>query len=749
MPRARRPSGFLGVMHGRRIALLVALSSCLAAPAGASAAAGGSTAGQLRAGAGQADITPPRTGYYLGGWTRADRLARGQSTRLYSNALVLQRGRTKVALVAVELFSIAAGLQEDVAKELAPLGYDKSSVLLAASHTHSGPGGFSNNPTYNTAAPSTGTVTSPESFVQFFQPLPADKQLYTFLVKQIAASVRRADADRGLAAAAWGHGRLTDVTDNRSIEAHLANYGIDVPYGQGRADMAPGGRLSTIDPTVDVLRVDKLRARKGKPARHVPIGAYSNFADHGTVVKSETELYSGDHHATAWRKFVDRVRKSSGVPRLQTVVNVYPNGAEGDMSAGLRRTGIAGAAEVGQKEADAMFDAWKDAGKRLSRTPALDLRWTRACFCGRQTATGPVASKGVVGAGFLTGSEEGRGPLFDITHVPFEGKTSPIDDPVQGNKVQVDVANPPPATVVAVYRIGDGVLATIPGEPTKEVGVHIRKAVLDAMAGSGVRTVTIAGLAHDFIQYVTTPAEYGTQSYEGASTLYGKNEATFLQERLAELAKAMAEGKPGPASFPLDTSYGITPDGPVFPAGAEAGTITTQPAASVQRLGKLQLAWTGGANGADRPVDRAFVSAQRLVGKRWRTVDTDLGIHMLWRVDDQGRYTLEWQPDGTVPTGTYRLRVTASRYALTSTTFGVTASTAARVTRVRRAADGSVRATLAFPPYGADDLVPPPPPSTVRVPASAVRGGRVVLPAGALRDAVGNRTGAAVTLPLG
>ncbi len=738
-------------MNGRRWGSRIIGAACAAAllaPGSAEAAKKGSTAGQLRAGAGQADITPPKTGYYLGGWTRADRQATGQSTRLYSNALVLQRGNKKVALVAVELFSIAAGLQEDVARELHDLGYDETTVLLAASHTHSGPGGFSNNPTYNTAAPSVETATTPESFVKFFDPAPADRQLYTFLVKQIAASIRRADADRGLAEAAWGHTRLTDVTDNRSIEAHLANYGIDVPFGKGSADMAPGGRISTIDPTVDVLRVDKVKKQKGRPARHIPIGAYSNFADHGTVVKSETEAYSGDHHAAAWRLFADRVRKASDVPKRQTIVNVYPNGAEGDQSAGLRHTGVAGAVEVGGKEATAMFDAWKDAGARLSRTPELDVRWTRACFCGRQTATGPVDSKGIVGASFLTGSEEGRGPLFDVTQTPLEGMTSPIDDPVQGRKIQLPIASPPPATIVGMYRIGDGVLATIPGEPTKEVGVHVRKAVLAELAGRGVKTVTIAGLAQDFIQYVTTPAEYGTQSYEGASTLYGTNEATFLQERLVELAKAMATGGPAPAPYPLDTSYGVKPDGPAFESGAASGAITAQPAGSVERLGKVALAWTGGANGVDRPVDRAFVSAQRIVGKRWRTVDSDLALGMFWRVDDQGRYTLEWQPAATVPTGTYRLRVTATRYELISSTFAVTPSTTAQVRSVRRGADGDVRATLAFPAAGKDDLIPPPPPVEVRVPDARVSGGRVTLAPGAVRDRFGNRSAATAALGL-
>jgi hypothetical protein len=72
-------------------------------------AAAPAQAANLRAGVGRADITP-RTGYYLGGWTRTDRIARGQHTRLFASALVLERGGRKVALVAVELFMAPGGL---------------------------------------------------------------------------------------------------------------------------------------------------------------------------------------------------------------------------------------------------------------------------------------------------------------------------------------------------------------------------------------------------------------------------------------------------------------------------------------------------------------------------------------------------------------------------------------------------------------------------------------------------------------
>jgi neutral ceramidase len=706
----------------RGLATIVALL-VFAPPAGAAT---------LRAGAGQADITPPQTGYYLGGWTRADREAQGQSTRLYANTLVLQRGSRKVALVAAELFAIPAGMQEDIARRVAALGFDRATVLLQASHTHSGPGGYFPNPTYNTAAPSLATATDPLSFVRLLNPPPADVQLYTWLVQRITASIERANADLAPAAAAWGHSTLVGVTQNRSIEAHLADHGIHVPTGQGTAAMDPDGPNDTIDPNVDVLRVDKL-----EHGRRVPIGAWSNFADHGTVVHSEFLAYSGDHHAAAWRVFAKLVRRHGHVPASQTVVNVYPNSNEGDQTAGIAHVGPAAADWVGTQEALAMLRAWRSAGGRLSRTPALDVRWTRTCFCGRDTATGKVDTQGREGMGFLTGSEEGRGPLYDVDHVSFEGRTSPYDDPVQGDKVFIPGAgNPPPAVPIAVVRIGDHVLAALPGEATKEVGARIERALVGTLAPRGVHRAVIAGLADDYVQYITTPQEYGEQSYEGASTLYGKNEATFFQEQLAGLGKDLVDGTPAPAPYPLDVSYGVKPDGAPYPPGADHGTALSQPAAQVQRLGHPSFSWQGAPDGHDLPADRAFICAERRDRHgRWRTVDTDLGLDFVWRVDDQGHYSAIWEVPLTVPAGTYRFRVTAQRYALDSTPFRVLPATTLQP--VQRG--GAVRLTYPEPVVDVDLTARP----------AAADGGRVTYLLAGRRHTIRHRRGSAFAVPAG
>ena len=485
----------------RRLTILVALTAFAAVPASADAAG-------LRAGVGKADVTP-RTGYYLGGWTRADRVAGGQHTRLFSRALVLERDGRKMALVQIDLFMVPAGMVQHIGEALAARGFSERNIMISASHTHSGPGGYANFPTLNTAAPSLQTATDPLSFFRLLNPDAADRQLYTFLVRQISTAIARADADLGPAQAGWGSSRIMGLTRNRSIEAHLANHGKALEYGQGTEADDPGGYEHTIDPSVNVLRVDKIvrRRRKGRRAKRVrvPIGGWSTFADHGTVTKSSFQFYNADHHGSALRVFEERVRKLGKVPRRQAVLNIYGNSNEGDMSAGLDRSGPAASDYVGRVEAAAMVRAWRAARRQMSGTPALDMRWTRICFCGQDVDGRPVADQSAVGVPFLTGSEEERGPLFDVTQEHFEGRRAPVDDGgPHGHKLRLETGGVPRGVPLLAVRVGRRMIVTIPAEGTKEVGDRIRAATATAIAGSGIEGVVLSGLVNEFILYLTT-----------------------------------------------------------------------------------------------------------------------------------------------------------------------------------------------------------------------------------------------------
>jgi hypothetical protein len=630
----------------------------------------------LRAGAGKADITP-RTGYYLGGWTRADRIAGGQHTRLQARAIVLQRGDRKVALVSIDLFMVAGGLVKHVGDRLKARGFSEQNILVSASHTHSGPGGYANFPTLNSAAPSTATVTDPFSFVDFFNSPPADPQLYAFLVKQVAAAIERADDDLAPAAAGWGKQKLLGLTKNRSLEAHLNDHGIVREYGQGReSDDPEGGYVHTIDPDVNVLRVDQIR--RGK---RVPIGAWSTFANHGTVTKSEFQFYNADHHASAARVFEQGVRTAGKVPAGQEVVNVYGNSDEGDMSAGLTRSGPAASDYVGRVEAASMLRAWRAA--KLTRRPALDARWTRMCFCGQETEGGRVDDHSEVGLPFLTGSEEGRGPLYDVTHDHYEGRRNESGTGPQGKKYALRLGQVPNKVPLLAVRIGPKAIVTVPGEATKEEGTRIRTMAARAVAGTGIDDVVLSGLAQEFVLYFTTPEEYDMQHYEGGNTHFGRVSGNLLRDELAKLAKTLGEGKPAPAAADFDSTNGISPDGPAYGDGAGSGAWREQPT-DTPRLARVHLSWQGGPQGLDRPVDTAFLTAERQVKGRWVRYDDDLGLAMLWKVDDAGVHEAKWEIPRQAPTGTYRMVVTAKRYRLDSQPFQVRVATRLRLVQNER-----------------------------------------------------------------
>jgi hypothetical protein len=730
----------------RRAALLATLAALVAA---GSAQAAGPT---LRAGAGRADSTPP-TGYYMFGWVRSDAQSTGQHTRLFARVIVLERGGKKVALMAADLGGIAGGALKAAAEMNKDRGFSEKNVILSASHTHASPTGWFNFGAYNTVFM---TAEQPTEFNT-----AADPQLYAFMVRRFALALRRADDDLAPARLGWATGRLTGITRNRSIEAHLANHGIEEEFGEGSVAQDPKGYPHTIDPEVTVLRVDKLGPGKTRMRRPTPIGMWSTFADHGTVNKYTFHYYNRDHHGSATHVVERRIRRSTHVPRTQEVVNAYGNTDEGDQSAGLDRGGPAAADFVGRVEARVMMQTWRRAGKDMTRRPQLDSRWTRVCFCGQDTDAGPVDSEPAIGLPLLTGSEEGRGPLYDETHVPFEGRRKPVPFGPQGYKIGVaaDTDNPKAVPLVAM-RVRDKVVVTIPGEMTVGMGERVRAAVRAAGASGGVRSAVISGLANEFLQYFTTPEEYDRQHYEGGSMLYGRAASNLLKMSLVDLTKALTAGKPAPAAYPYDPRNGMTADAEPFGPGAGSAAITGQPS-DITRLKRAAVRWRGGPRGLDRPLDRSFVSVERRTKKGWKTVDDDLGLRVLWEVDDDGNYRALWEAHRSATTGTFRFRITGNRYGLVSKTFEVARSRSLVVRRV----GGKAAVKLSYPPPVPEvDLTYRPPVKYGTVAfmvggkqrvvrsrtgvfgVSASGGERVVVPAGAARDRWGNTNAKALVV---
>jgi hypothetical protein len=253
-----------------------------------------------------------------------------------------------------------------------------------------------------------------------------------------------------------------------------------------------------------------------------------------------------------------------------------------------------------------------------------------------------------------------------------------------------------------------------------------------------VKRVVIAGYADDYVHYFTTPEEYDQQHYEGGSTVFGKFSSYVVRDSLVDLTVALASAKPAPDPHPFDATNGVAPDYTPYGTGAESGTVLSQPAAT-PRLARASFSWQGGERGLDRPLDKAFVRIERRAGKRWRQVADDLGLLIIWRVDDQGRYTSQWQVPINQRPGTYRFVVTANRYGLKSAPFRVSPARSLHV-RIVGIAGRKAKIALDYPPVDdADDLVSHP---------QSASGGRVVADVARKRVVATARRGQ-ITVPLG
>jgi hypothetical protein len=95
---------------------------------------------ELRAGFGVAALPTPENAPLAGYGGLRDRRAEGVSDPPEARALVLERGDLRVALIAVDLVIVRPALRDPLIEEGRQMGVD--SVILVATHTHSGPGGY-------------------------------------------------------------------------------------------------------------------------------------------------------------------------------------------------------------------------------------------------------------------------------------------------------------------------------------------------------------------------------------------------------------------------------------------------------------------------------------------------------------------------------------------------------------------------------------------------------------------------------
>ncbi|GAA3341589.1 ceramidase CerN [Amorphoplanes nipponensis] len=629
----------------------------LPAPPAASAAAAAPAGYQV--GAGIADITAGVAEVGMLGYADPAQTTAGLASRLWSRAFVVADGAGgRVAFVSAEIDFVTTAVQVEVLQRLrARYGatYTDQNVVLTATHTHSGPGGFDDHILYNLTT------------------LGFEAPVFEAIVAGIVRSIDAAHADLAPGAVKIAEGTLTGANVNRSIEPFNANPAAD------RARF-PGA----VDTRMTVLRFEQA----GRP-----IGLLDFFATHGTSMTQHNHLISADNKGYAAHVIEEEVQGVDWAHRGDFVAAFAQTNA-GDMSPNLRGGGAQGPTDdefantriIGRLQADKarqLFDGATEvlSGPIVARGRYVD--FSAVPVAGAYTPDGQAhrTCPGALGQNFTAGAEDGPGPDIvdegDLNTNPLLLVAGIVVNPtpaaVRACQAPKDVflgtgsQNPPWTPQVMplqVLRIGQLALTTAPGEFTIVAGQRVRDAVDAQLAGVTTHQI-LAGYANAYAGYVATPEEYDLQHYEGAATHFGRYTQSAYAQELAKLAAAVRDGQATPSAVQppsltrnrISVRPGVVLDSP--PLGKSFGSVVTQPAAAYPRGAEVRADFVTGHPNNDVRDEGTYVEVQRQVGSAWETVATDSQWQTLyrWKREYLGVSTAQitWTvPAGAAP-GTYRI----------------------------------------------------------------------------------------------
>ncbi|SNR81059.1 neutral ceramidase [Haloechinothrix alba] len=616
-----------------------------------------SGAGQFGVGRGIADVTGVAAGDGMMGYSRPQQRTAGIHQRLRARAFVVvdhTSGR-RIAFVVADLGMIFQAVHQGVLAALAERYaglYTERNVLLTATHTHAGPGGYSDYATYNLAIPG-------------FR-----ERTYRAVVDGITEAISAAHEDVRPGSIRLGRTELTDASANRSLPAYLRN------PAQDRAHF-PGA----IDPAVTVLRL----------ARHgTDVGSISWFATHGTSLTNRNRLISGDNKgyaAYAWEREHAGVDYLAGEPGF---VAAFAQTNAGDMSpnldlrpgSGPTRDEFANARIIGQRQCSAAMRAYTAAG--ASFAAGLDCRM-RYVDMSAMTVSGEYTPDGrthrtvpaAIGLPTLAGSvEDGpgigipeglRNPAFDACGRPrwagvraLTGEQAPKLGVLPAGRVRPRPWTPD-VLPVQLVRIGGLYLAAAPAEFTIVAGLRVRRTCAREL-GVDVDDVVFQGYANAYSQYVTTPEEYDSQQYEGGSTLFGRYTLPAYQQEFAALATALrtgAELDTGP--LPRERPRRHTGAGRRSrrDPGAGFGAVLSGPSVRYAPGERVRVTFVTGHPGNDPRRGGSFVEVQRWLDGGWlrHADDGDWSTRYHWHRGIMGpaTATITWDVPEDTPGGQYRI----------------------------------------------------------------------------------------------
>jgi neutral ceramidase len=612
-------------------------------------------------GRGMSDVTGEAAEVGMMGYANLSQTSGGIHMRQRARAFIVvdQATGKRVVFVNNDIGMVFQGVQQAVLAHLqAKYGslYRVDNVVLAATHTHGGSGGFSHYALYN------------------FTTWGFNQRTFDAIVAGMVEAIDKAHRDLKPGSIAIGNGELLDASINRSLPAYENN-----PL----AERQKWGK--SIDTNMTVLRF-----KQGAN----DVGALSWFATHGVSMGPNNHLLSPDNKGYAqyrWEHDLKGVRYHSDAD----FVAAFAQSNAGDMTPNLNLNGSGPTNNefdntriIGERQLQKALEIYNGPLETLSgpvdyRQKFFDMSNISVSprfGYGQTRRTCPAA----LGDAFAAGTEDGRGldgitegdlkgnPFFNalggvVAPTPQWVRECQSPKPVLlGTGNQSPYPWSPEVLPVSILRIGQLAIIAAPGEFTIMSGRRVKETVQAAL-GNSVKHVVFAGYANAYSGYVTTPEEYDTQHYEGGSTHFGRWTLPAYQQAFDEIATAMRQGTPVVGSLTprnlagnqLSFQTGVVLDN--VPLFKRFGDVILQANASYNRGQQVNVEfWTGHPKNNLRR-NGSFLQVQRWDGAVWRTVavDSDWSTIYRWvRVDPvwgTSKAAISWAIPHDAQPGTYRI----------------------------------------------------------------------------------------------
>ncbi|KAJ9638108.1 hypothetical protein H2204_004419 [Knufia peltigerae] len=671
--------------------------------------------GEYLLGVGKADITGPVVEINMMGYADTDQSGTGLRQRLYCRAFIVgssTNNSSRIAYLVLDTQSGDTAVRHGILNELKKLGpeyevYNKDSLAVTGTHSHSGPGAWLN-------------YLLPQITSKGF-----DKSSYNAIVTGSVLAIERAHRNLVPGHLSLGQIRLEHANINRSPYAYLQN-----PKNE-RA-----GYTDDVDKNMTLLKFE--RASDGQA-----MGVLSWFPVHGTSLYQNNTLITGDNKGVAaylFEQYMQEMNPSFVAGFSQANVgDTSPNtlGAFcedtglscsfNDSTCGGRTQpchgrgpmfrsidqGTKSCFEIGSRQMLAAKDILASAN--LERIPESTVSFfhTYANFSSFAFTSPYNQSRrlktcsAALGYGFAGGTTDGPG-AFDFSQGTNDSDGSPslknplwklargfihepTDEQIACQKpkpILLDVGaadDPYPWTPnivdIQLLRVGPLIVIVSPGEATTMSGRRWRTALTKAapsVLGIDDPQVVIGGPANTYAHYIATEEEYSVQRYEGASTLYGPHtlEAyinltlTYLpylgsQDETSHLRRLPAGPSP-PINVNVSLSF-ITPvivdnSGLLRRFGA---TLSSPDPAKQHTPGSIVSATFVGANPRNNfRLEGTFAAVERFDSDngKWVQVRSDRDWYLAYKWKrlstalGTSEVTLEWEIEPGTRSGMYRFR---------------------------------------------------------------------------------------------